>query len=93
VIDAVDENAPVDFAGFYRREWPVRGVPAIAAALHDAGFDIIAARERRERSLVDQRGRCDCALHEKRALLPMTRKEGARSQAAEQFSIHRGDYM
>jgi hypothetical protein len=57
--------------------------------LHDAGFHVIAARERCERSLVDQRGRGDCAAHEKRALLPMTRKEGARSQGAEQPRIHR----
>jgi len=71
----------------------VLGAPAAAAALHDAGFDIIAAGEGRERSLVDQRRRGDCAAHEKRALLPMARKEDARSQAAEQFAIHRGDYM
>jgi hypothetical protein len=69
------------------------GVPAIAAALHDAGFDLIATRERHERSRVEQRRRGDCAAHEKRALLPMARKKSARSQAAQQISIHRGDYM
>jgi hypothetical protein len=93
MVHAVDENGPVDFARFYSRERAVRGVPAIAAALHDAGFDIIAARKRRERSLVDQSGRGDGAPHEKRALLPMSRKESARRQAAEHLAIHRGDYM
>ena len=93
VVHAVHEQRPVLRSRLYPGERPVHRFPPIAAALHDAGLDIIPARERREAALVDEIGRGDCALHDKWALLPMSRKEFARSQAAEQSPIHRGDYM
>ena len=88
MVHAIDENAPVDFARFYPCERAVRCIPAIAAALHDAGFDVVAPRERPERPLVDYLGRGDCAPHEKRTLLPMALQKCARRHVAEQLQLH-----
>jgi hypothetical protein len=64
---------------------PMRGIPAVAAAFHDPGFDVVAPRERVERAPLDdagesgQRGR-----DEERALLPMPPQKLARGEPAEQ---------
>ena len=66
-------------------ERPVRGIPPLARALHQTGFNVIARGERGKRMLVEHATECrQCTAHEKRELLPMPAQESARRQAAQQ---------
>src|SRR5258706_575323 len=47
-VDAVDQDGPVRVVYFYFLEGTMCGLPSSAAALHDAGFDVVAARESRK---------------------------------------------
>src|SRR5947207_12067301 len=68
----------------------MRCVAAAAAALHDAGFDVVAPRERDQLPRIEHAFEArQRAAHVKRALLPVAAKEFARRQAAEQILFHR----
>ena len=89
-VHAAHQHCPVAFFRGERRERTVLGVPFRAAAFHDPGFDIIAARKSEQLALVHHAGELrQCVAHMKRTLLPVAAQEFPRRQAAEQTKVHR----
>jgi hypothetical protein len=91
-VDAAHEQRRIGFLQLRSGERPVPRIPALAMAFHHPGFDVVARRERCQRTLVDHAGETGQRVwHEERSLLPITAQKRARRKPAQQF--HRADYM
>jgi len=89
-IHSAHEQGPVAQFRPQASKWTVRRAAPRATALHDAGFDVVAPREREQLARIEHAFEArQRAAHVKRAFLPVAAKEFARRQAAEQILFHR----